>query len=258
MQIRFKKVPESPLRFGLTLGQYVPVSGFARQVQRLLVRAARKIVGNDLYHSVGDDPARTDGEVELPTFVMPLWAFDHFHVCDPGSEPVLTGDLNNVGLKRTDSIRNFAKAIGAATSSLRTDKVYTFASWGVSQFVDCMNWELVGIIPGLRIDVNKLCGAPPVCVAMYELLDSHDERHLESRKRHYFKVAMWSETKPPAPGAVRACLSRLSPRSGNDSADGRDASAVARREPEVAPRLPSHAACGCLSWLWAPTPQRGR
>merc|ERR1719261_780024 len=100
LQLRFKQIPER-LFFGVELAKYVPVSGTARAVQKALVAACRKIVG-DCYHSPGDDPKATAGECELPTFVMPIWAFDQYEVSDPGKEPDLTGNFERVGRKRTD------------------------------------------------------------------------------------------------------------------------------------------------------------
>merc|ERR1719223_1351546 len=82
-----------------------------------------------------------------------------------------------------------------------TDKVYTFCLWGVSKFLDVMRWEVVGgIIPGAKLDFNKLCGAPPVNISIYELDSSKagtDKRHLTSYKRHLFKAAVWSTKSPP-------------------------------------------------------------
>jgi len=218
LQLRLKQIPKGKLHFGLTLGGYVHVGGAARQVQKALLAACRSIVG-DLYHSSGDDPATCKGEVEPPTFVIPLWAFDQIVVSDPGDEPSLAGDLSTVGHRRTDGIAAYARKMRDVIDNISTDKVYTFCFWGVSQYLDCMRWEVCGVLPGLRIDFNKLCGAPPVYVAMYELpgvtekeaeesaeKSEHkqkkadkdaDKRHLPSRKRYYFNVAMWSEHKPP-------------------------------------------------------------
>lgn len=205
LQIRFKKIPQSHLYFGLELGGYVPVSGIAKRVQTALVNAIRVIVGNDFYHSSGDDPSRVKAECEPPTFVMPLWAFDQFAVSEVGEEPDITGDLANVGIRRTDGLPAYAKAMNATVASLSTDKVYTFSFWGISQFLDCMAWEVN--FWGLKLDFNRLCGAAPVYVAMYELSETEDERrHLVSRKNYIWKVAMWSEDKPPADGALEKLL----------------------------------------------------
>eukprot|EP00931_Biecheleriopsis_adriatica_P093042 TRINITY_DN66794_c0_g1_i1.p1 TRINITY_DN66794_c0_g1~~TRINITY_DN66794_c0_g1_i1.p1 ORF type:complete len:395 (+),score=54.15 TRINITY_DN66794_c0_g1_i1:69-1253(+) len=210
LQLRFKKVPVNQLFFGITLGGYVHVSGVSRHLQKLLLQACKSIVG-DLYHSPGDDPARTRGEAEPPTFVMPLWAFDQFIVSDLGEQLDLTGDLEGLGMRRTDDVGLYIKSIRSTIESFSTDKVYTFCFWGVSQFLDCMNWEITGALPGMRIDFNRLCGAAPIYVAMYEIPgygeakteDGQKElRHLPSQKIYYFHIAMWSELKPPRPEAL--------------------------------------------------------
>jgi len=90
---------------------------------------------------------------------------------------------------------------------LSTDKVYTFAFWGASRFVDVINWQFRGLIPGLQCDFSKLTGDPPVYTVMYEFREeehrseqapgSEDRRHIASRKNYFFKVALWSANKPP-------------------------------------------------------------
>jgi len=205
LQMRFKRIPESHLYFGLELGGYVPVSGIAKRVQDALVNAIRVIVGNDFYHSAGDDPAKAVGECEPPTFVMPLWAFDQFVISDVGEEPDITGDLENIGKRRTEGIPAYAKAMNATVGSLSTDKVYTFCFWGISQFLDCIAWEVN--FWGFRLDFNRLCGVAPVYVGMYELNEpENDRRHLVSRKNYLFKVAMWSKQKPPSSKALASLL----------------------------------------------------
>jgi len=212
VQLRFKQVPTSKMYFGINLGEYVPVSGFSKRLQGTLVRACRSVVG-DLYHSVGDDPKRVQGEVEPPTFVMPMWAFDQFIVSEPGDEPHLWGSLEGLGMRRTDGINAYIKAIRSTIDSFSTDRVYTFSFWGVSQFLDCMKWEICGgFLPGIRVDFNKLCGSPPVYVAMYEMPGVRetdaDRRHLPSRKKYYFHVAMWSKLRPPKPALLEPLLGK--------------------------------------------------
>jgi hypothetical protein len=194
VQLRFKQPPQRQLYFGVELSTFVPVSGLARQAQKVLVSACRNAVG-ECYHSVGDDPTKIAGEAELPTFVMPLWAFDQFVVSEPGAEPDLTGDLEGVGMRRSSSgIKEYKRAMETVAGSFSTNQIYTFCFWGASQFLDCMQWEVCGgILPGVRLDFNKLCGRPPFNIGLYELEHSdHERRHLNSRKRHYFKVEVWT------------------------------------------------------------------
>lgn len=196
LQLRFKKIPER-LFFGLELANFVPVSGTARAVQKALVSACRKIVG-ECYHSCGDDPRKTSGECELPSFVMPLWAFDQFAVSDPGKEPDLADDFESVGRRRTDGAKNYIREMNDVIANFSTEKVYTFCFWGVSQFLDCIKWEICGSGFPIRIDFNKLCGRPPVYITMYDLpaVGGQDQRHLASRKRRYFHIATWSGARP--------------------------------------------------------------
>lgn len=208
-QLRFKRLPDRPLFIGIELDHYVPVSGMLRQAQKVLISACRGIVG-DCYHSSGDDPGRVDGEAEPPTFVMPLWAFDQFEVSYAGREPALDSDMEGRGMRRAEGVKEYIAAMKATLSNLAEDKVYTFCFWGISQFLDCMQWEVCGgILPGVRLDFNKLCGAPPIYFSLYELdLDQEqsqsrwrssgaDKRHLVSRKRYFLKAAVWSELRPP-------------------------------------------------------------
>jgi len=202
-QMRLKRLPEGQLLFGVELGQYVSVSGLAKQAQKALVSACKGIVG-DCYHTNGDNPTKKTGELEPPAFVMPLWAFDQFHVSELGQEPLLTGTFDTVGLKRTDGVREYIKEMQNLISTLSTDKVYTFCFWGISQFLDVMKWEVTGgIIPGMTIDFNNMCGAPPVFLSMYDFTEpvGEDKRHLPSRKRPLLRVEVWSMLKPPDPKA---------------------------------------------------------
>eukprot|EP00747_Dinoflagellata_sp_TGD_P165960 gnl/TRDRNA2_/TRDRNA2_188046_c0_seq1.p1 gnl/TRDRNA2_/TRDRNA2_188046_c0~~gnl/TRDRNA2_/TRDRNA2_188046_c0_seq1.p1 ORF type:complete len:345 (+),score=69.72 gnl/TRDRNA2_/TRDRNA2_188046_c0_seq1:79-1113(+) len=204
IQVRFKQVPQNQLYFGVELNKFVSVSGIARQVQKTLVSSISSIVG-DLYHSNGDDPAKTAGEVEMPTFVMPLWAFDQVDVSLPGAEPDITQSMDGKGIRRTDGVAPYVQEMKSIIGSFSTDKVYTFCFWGVSRFLDVLNWEVCGdLMPGMRLDFNKLCGAPPVFVTLYEVsgVTAADKRHLKSRKRYHFHLAAWSELKPPAAGAL--------------------------------------------------------
>lgn len=207
IQMRLKTLPKSPLHFGIELDNYVHVSGLAKQVQKLLTSSIRNVLGCNIYHSVGDDPAKTTGEVEAPTFVMPLWSFDQFIESKVGDEPDISGNLEGMGMRRTDGLAAYLKAMQVTIDNLSTDRVYTFCIWGISQFLDCMSWELrVPQLFGARMDFNKLCGSAPVYVGMYELSGTSDEdqRHLATRKQYYLHVAMWSEQRPPKAASLRA------------------------------------------------------
>lgn len=201
VQLKFHQLPQGQVYFGVELDRFVPVSGMARQAQKALVSACNKIVG-DCYHTTGEDPSQVQGEAESPAFVMPLWAFDQFTVSEPGKEPGLLGNLDGVGVCRTAGVNVYIKSMKDVLNNLSTDKVYTFCFWGVSKFLDIMKWEVCGgLMPGVKMDFNKLCGSPPVYVTLYSLPGVNeqdtDKRHLQSRKRQYFRVEFWSALRPP-------------------------------------------------------------
>lgn len=207
-QFRFKEVPRGQMFVGLELGSYVAVSGFARWVQQALVVAIRNVVG-DFYHSLGDDPDKTEGELELPMFVMPLWAFDQFVVSEPGEEPDLGGDLEGLGMRRTDGLSNFVKEMKHIQSNISVNKVYTFCFWGISRFLDVAQWKICGT--GFPMSFNELCGGPPVYLAVYELLPAADSehRHLMSRKRYCCRYALWTQACPPSADALEPLVGRV-------------------------------------------------
>mmetsp|Transcript_28575 Transcript_28575/g.66203 ORF Transcript_28575/g.66203 Transcript_28575/m.66203 type:complete len:327 (-) Transcript_28575:36-1016(-) len=200
LQMRFKETPKEPLFFAVELSRFVEISGITRQAQKALVSACQAIA--DCYHSNGDDPNTllAGREAEAPTFAMPLWAFDQFDVSAPGSEPDLAGDLEGVGMRRTDNSTAYMHALKKALAELSTDRVYTFCFWGVSQFLDCIRWEVTGgILPGVTMDFNRLCGQPPVYFSVYALRqEGAEKRHLQSKKRTFFRIAAWSSLHPPA------------------------------------------------------------
>lgn len=220
VQVRFKRKPTGQVFFGIEM-RPGPQSSSAlvKRIQGLLLRAVRRTIGEESYQTPGDDPATTVGEVEPPTFTMPLWALDQFHVAEPGEEPDLTGDLVGWGQRRTDGLKAYVAAVRAMLETLSCDKVYTFCFWGISQFIDVVNWEFTGMGFGFRMDANRLCGSPPVFVVAYELDSSAcpcaaaesearslPRRHLLSQRLYYFKVALWSTLRPPDPASMRDLL----------------------------------------------------
>lgn len=258
-QMRFKQAPQGRFCLGISLCNYVRVSGLARQVQRGMVKMLRSVVG-DLYHSVGDDPATVDGELEPPCFTFPVWAVDQVVVSNPGEEPDLLGDFEGIGFQRTKGIKAFIREMGRISGEWRTDRVYTFCMWGPSQMLDCMRWEL--LLPGMRLDCNRLCGSPPIFVELYDLVGATDQdpRRLPSRKRHYFHCAMWSMQRPPAIDVVAMMRQgAVKPTQGCDGsiaapacATGRDRSVQASPCPEGSARPAARKAAvsssRCLVW----------
>lgn len=199
VQMRLKQVPSSKLYFGIELPDCEAASTTARQMKAVLIRAIQGVIG-DFYYSDGEDPSEVSPgeEVEPSTFVMPLWAFDQFVVSEVGEEPEITGDLSNVGMRRSDGLKAYVKELQKSVEQFSKDKVYTFCIWGVSQFLDCIQWEARGIFPGMTVNFSRFGLKSPLNIAIYEMPGEHpDARHLRSRKRYYLNVAMWSMLQPP-------------------------------------------------------------
>lgn len=193
-------------------------SGSTARIKDLILTAIRTAIGKEFYQTAGDPPSSTADELEPPTFVMPLWAVDQFEISDLGQEPDLTGDLNGVGMLRTNDFKAYQREMGRVVENIDTTKVYTFCFWGVSQFIDVNMWEFKGLLPGVRMDASKLSGPPPIFVTCYEMKESDDDelladgrsrprRHLISKKDYYFQVALWSELKSPEPEFLKKVLS---------------------------------------------------
>lgn len=256
MQLRFKVIPKGPLYFGVELENFVPVPLPLRQAQKALVTSCRKIVG-DCYHSAGDDPASTEGEPEPPVFVMPLWAVDQFLVSESGAEPDLTGDLEGMGMRRVEGVDAYIRAMKAVARSFSTTSVYTFCFWGVSQFLDCMKWEISGGLPGVRFDLNRLCGPPPIFLTMYDLPAGQktEQRHLQSLKRHFCRVAVWSALHSPDVADVSQPLQPAPKRDVSEAA----VALASALEPEVL-KAPEVETCDLLGFTAdaAPAKQAGQ
>lgn len=204
-QIRVKRPPKRALVFGLELSEYVPVSGWARRIQSMTVSTLRGVVGKDLYHSCGDSPGQVEGEAERPVFVMPMWAFDQLIVSQAGEEPDIR-DIESLGVLRTSGRADFIKRLSSL--EMEPGKVYTLAFWCISRFVDVVNWQMMGVVPG-GVSFNTFCGKPPVHIVIYEVddtRDSKDTRHLPSRKTYWFDLALWSSKEPPSASSLRALL----------------------------------------------------
>jgi len=205
LQLKFKHTITDPLLFGIQLDSYVPMNASAARCMGLTVAALRRVVGNDLYHSVGDDPRTVSGPYETPVFAMPLWAFDQYIVTPEGEQPPHLADpgIPEMGHKRTTDRRAFIRSM--ADLELVAGHTYTFCFWGISQFLDGINWQVRGVVPGWSIDYNTFCGKPPVHLVLYTLRPgfhtddgAEETRHLEARKNYIFRLPFWSSQKPPS------------------------------------------------------------
>lgn len=205
IQLQFKEavLPEEDLHFGIELETYVPLNPWARQFAKGALEVVRRIIG-PVYHSVGDDPSEAhDDEIERPTCVLPLWAFDQFVETPEGEEPPSIADPNFENLGSHRSGRGFSawqKEVDELKTRLRPGCTYTFAFWGNSVYLDVLNWNIVGIPMAPPMDFDRFAGRPPVHVAMYSLMkpgDGEDNRHVQSRKRYCWRAALWTSTRRP-------------------------------------------------------------
>mmetsp|Transcript_46598 Transcript_46598/g.135708 ORF Transcript_46598/g.135708 Transcript_46598/m.135708 type:complete len:385 (+) Transcript_46598:144-1298(+) len=210
LQFQFKRAVQGNMLFGVELDDYVPLNPTAKRLMGMTVSALRQVVGSDLYHSVGDDPASSPAPHEKPVFMMPLWAFDQFVVTPEGEEPPDLSDPNfsKYGSLRADDRKQFVQKI--TELELVPGPTYTFAVWGISQFLDCVKWELTKIIPFKPIDFNLFCGAPPVHVVMYTLNTKGalegEKRHLQTRKSYFLRFALWSPLHKPTAAKIRELI----------------------------------------------------
>lgn len=214
VQLRLKQPVEGALKFGIELDDYVPLMGTTKVAMKAVVTALQYIVGHDLHHSPGDDPAVTEGECERPVFAMPFWAMDQFIETPDGEKaPDLTDpDFMNMGIKRADDTKAFTRTMNDL--KLRPGPTYTFNFWSISALIDNVMWKIGGVIPGVQVDFNQFCGRPPVHVAYYVLrpppAGSKETRHLDSRKRYLFHLAFWSSLHQPPSHRLRQLLPRKS------------------------------------------------
>merc|ERR1719409_2391385 len=99
---------------------------------RAVVGSLKYIVGNDLHHSPGDDPACTVGEAERPIFSMPIWAFDQFIETPEGEEPPSLTDPSfmKMGIRRSDDSKVFSQTM--SNLKCKPGPTYTFSFWSIS------------------------------------------------------------------------------------------------------------------------------
>lgn len=213
VQFKFNRnVDPNDLYFGIELEKYVPMNVATKQAMSIIVRMLKSVVGDQIYHSVGDDPQGTRGELELPTFVMPLWAFDQFIVTPEGQQPphLADPDLPNMGSSRAKRVRQFKKELEELR--LVPGPTYTFCFWGISQWLDKLSWK-VRLPLMAPLDFNMFCGRPPVHVVIYSLTgrDGSEKRHLNSLKEYCFDLAFWSSTSRPPHERLAALLAGCEP-----------------------------------------------
>lgn len=233
IQIRFKEQPKGPLMFGIELDEYVPLFQSTKYMMKKVVGVLKWAIGDDLYHSVGDDPKKTVGEAEKPAFAMPLWAFDQIIVTPDGEAPPPLSDpeLRKLGICReSGDAAAFAKA--ASAIELQAGPTYTLCFWSIASLLDVIQWQMTAI-PGVRIGFDQFCRAPPVRLVLYTLKpsgDQHDERHTQSRKTYFFELSFWSSLQPPPPKRLEQLVS-----GGRSRASGGQHDAVSPEPSQASP-----------------------
>jgi hypothetical protein len=204
LQWQFKSTPPDckDVFFGIELEEYVPMNAGTKRMMSVLVETLKGAVGKQIYHSPGDDPSVVSGPLERPIFVMPLYANDQFIVTPPGEEPPSLMDPNmpNLGSKRVGRVNAYKKEIEELV--FKKGYTYTFNFWGISQWLDRLNWQVLMPIVGTRVDFDLFCGKPPVHVVMYtlkkDMMQDGDKRHLQPRKNYMLDLAFWSSIKRPS------------------------------------------------------------
>jgi len=218
LEFHLKRPLPGDVHFGIQLEQYVPVGAAAKRLMAVTVGMLRSSLGSNIYHSPGDDPAMVSGEREPPTFTMPLWAFDQFIETPEGEAPPTLDDSRfpELGVRRNKDRRAFLKQMRDV--KMRPGPTYTFAFWGIAQYMDTVQWEIRNVMLW-HIDFNQFCKAPPVRLVLYALDESQgdEKRHLESRKWYLLNTLFWSSVKP----ASREKISSFFPRVADGVAEKR-------------------------------------
>lgn len=245
IQFQVKEAVQGNMLLGIELENYVPQSSTTKKLMGLTLAALRQVVGNDLYHSIGDDPKEGEGPHEKPVFVVPTWAWDQF-ICTPADEepPDLTDPaFATWGTKRSDDKKAFMKEM--TDLKFIPGQIYTVSSYGISRFLDCINWKVKKIIPFKGIDFDQFCGKPPVTVVMYTLNpgEGGDVRHLQSRKKYYFRYALWSSKRPPTAEKLRELIPEEEDLAFKNKRKASDSESIFCRY------LPRQLAC-CMSPRW--------
>jgi len=197
VQFNFTSPPNvKDVYFGVELGEYVPMNAATKAMMATMVRTLKNVVGNQIHHSAGDNPEKVSGELERPVFVMPMFAFDQYIITPENETPPDLGDeiIPELGSKRVGRVREFKQELNDL--ELKVGPTYTFCFWGISQWLDKLNWQVK--MPFFSpFDLNKFCGNPPVQVVIYTLREDEDHRHLQRRKDYFLNVAFWSSAKRP-------------------------------------------------------------
>lgn len=204
IQGKFKRVPEGEMFIGIVLRDF-KYDQAVESSSVLVKKMAMMLVQYESYMHWGDrNEASRLPDAELSHMVTNLTGWDQIIVSPAGEEPPkIGGDLTGLGLLRKDEgLKEYSKACSQLLKDVDLESTYTFGFWGVSQLLDVLHWRFLfnqmGI--GATIPMARFFEEWPIHCCMYELdstnLTKDDKRHLESRKRYYVDMIVWSSTIP--------------------------------------------------------------
>ena len=200
IQGRFKVLPRGKL-FGGAMLQDEPMGqppGFALRMLARAGEALLRAVVPDVHFTLGDRGASSrSADAELPHAVASARGLDQLVVTPARTTPPrLQDDLTSHSGVRA-KMRKAAWAEHAGLP-LRTDVTYTFGFWGVSRFVNLVEWkyELPG---GVTAAMEP---AFPQHVVLYTLEGDAHGPHRESKKAYIMDLLLFSSKALPLDQSV--------------------------------------------------------
>jgi hypothetical protein len=204
VQGRFRRRPEGDMFIGIVLRDF----NYNQAVESSSVvvkKMACALVRYDLYMHWGDRcEASRLPDAELSHMVTNMTGWDQIIVSPAGEEPpAINGNLAGLGLERKEEgLKEYGKACEKVFQEIDLESTYTMSFYGVSQLLDVLHWQFIfaqmGI--GARMPISRFFQEWPIHACMYELdrkqLSKDDKRHLESRKRYYLDICVWSNQIP--------------------------------------------------------------
>lgn len=203
VQGQFKRAPTGEMYIGIVLRDFNYNQAVERS-SRWVKKAGMSLVKYDMYMSWGDrckDAEKPDAE--LTHLVTTMQAWDQIIVTPAGQQPPLIkselhklppdGEHGRNFLRKTMGVSEFSEAVGDMLQDLDLSATYTMCFWGVSQVIDLLNWNFK--FPIGNIAMARFFEESPLHICMYELElkdKAQDDRHLESRKKYYLDVMLWS------------------------------------------------------------------
>lgn len=165
----------------------------------------------DLKWSWGDRcEAAKKPNAELSHLVSNPTAWDQIIITPKGDEPPrladeLTTDSHGLNLMRNSmGLPTYTERVEEVFRQINVDDTYTMCFWGVSQYIDLLQWRF-DLVTYMAYPMDTFFANNPIHVTMYEHepvitnSDTEDEesyrrerKHLESEKRYYLDLMFWS------------------------------------------------------------------